>query len=189
MNAGHRFLRPSKSRRSCRRRGWGSLWLTARPTKGVGPERASGARNLSSKPMGMAILSDLRASNNLSSLHSSSVSRDPSPTGQFLQQRLALAEPRPLAPLHIPRQCPLLCEQLLRPLTRLFPPVRRLQKTRVVVKRLRSRRNLRDLRKKLIRAFQLTRLRIRVRQQSRRSTIIELPVARDHSLQVRNRRR
>src|SRR6266446_4476780 len=166
-------------------RGWGSLWLTRRPTKSVGPERASGARNLSSTPMGMLILSDMRASNDLCSLHSS-VSRDPSRAGQFLQQRLALAEPRPLAPLHIPRQCPLLCEQLLRPLARLFLSVRRLQKTRVVVKRLRSRRNLRDLGKKLIRAFQLTRLCIRVRQQSRRSVIIELPVARDHSLQVRN---
>src|SRR6266550_6000255 len=54
------------------------------------------------EPMGMVILSDLRASNNLCSLHSSSVSRDPSPTSQVLQQRIDIAEARPSAPLHIP---------------------------------------------------------------------------------------
>jgi hypothetical protein len=58
---------------------------------------------------------------------------------QFLQQRLPFAEPRPLPSLHVPRQRPLLRQQFLRPLARLFAPVRRLQKTRIVVQRLRSR--------------------------------------------------
>jgi len=56
--------------------------------------------------------------------------------------------------------------------SRAHPPVRHLQKTRVVVKRLWSRRNLRDFHEKLIRAFQLSRSRIRIRQQSRRPVII-----------------
>ena len=104
--------------------------------------------------------------------------------GQFLQQRLTLAEPWPLTPLHVPWQRPLLRDQFLHPLPCLVSPVRRLQKTCIVVQRLRSRRNLCDFRENLIRTFQLARLRIRIRQQSRRPVIIEFPVARDHSFQV-----
>src|SRR5205823_9322926 len=43
---------------------------------------------------------------------------------QFLQQRLAFAEPRPFPPLHIPRQRALFRLQLLEPLARLVSPVR-----------------------------------------------------------------
>ena len=92
-----------------------------------------------------------------------------SPRRKFLHQCLAFSEPRPLAPLHVPRQCALFRQQLLRPLARLFAPVRRLQKTRVVVQRLRSRRYLRHFREKLLRAFQLTRSCVRIRVQSRGS--------------------
>src|SRR5260370_7196925 len=72
---------------------------------------------------------------------SHSVRKEPSPAkviilhgSQFLQQRLSLAEPRSLAPLHIARQSPLLGLQLLSPLARLLAPVRRLQKTPIVLK-------------------------------------------------------
>src|SRR6266481_5243776 len=109
--------------------------------------------------------------------------------GKLFQQRLTSAEPRPLPPLHVPRQRPLLRLQLLQPLARLILPVRRLQETRVVEKRLRSRRNLRDFRKELVRAFKLSRSRVRIGQQSRSSVIVEFPVCGDDALQVRNRPR
>src|SRR5882762_319995 len=130
----------------------------------------------------------LRVPNDLFSRHSP-VNREPSRSGQLFQQSLAFAEPRSLASLHVPRQGPLLRQQFLRPLAGLFPPVRRLQKTRVVVKRFRSRRNLRHFGKKLVRAFQLSGSRVSVRQQAPGPVIVEFSVRRNHALQVRNRRR
>src|SRR6266481_5528414 len=109
--------------------------------------------------------------------------------GKLFQQRLTSAEPRPLPPLHVPRQRPLLRLQLLQPLARLILPVRRLQETRVVEKRLRGRRNLRDFRKKQIRAFQLSGSRVCIGQQPRSPVIVEFPVCGDDALQVRNRPR
>ena len=105
---------------------------------------------------------------------------------QLLQQCLSLAEPRPLPPLHVPRQGSLLRQQLLRPLARLFAPVRCLHETRIVVKRFRRRRNLRDFREKRVRAIQLSRSRVGIRQQSPRPVIIELSICGNHSFQVWN---
>ena len=59
--------------------------------------------------------------------------------GEFFQQSLALAEPRPFASLHVPRQRAFLREKFLRPFARLVVPVRHLQITRVIVERFRRR--------------------------------------------------
>jgi hypothetical protein len=54
--------------------------------------------------------------------------RRPLIAGQFLQQRLAFAEPRPLSPLHVSWERAFLGQQFLCPLAGLLTPVRRLQR-------------------------------------------------------------
>jgi len=113
--------------------------------------------------MGMLILSDLRASNDLCS--PTFLGAAPLTAGQFLQQRLPLRNHGRRASAYTAAMSASL-RATSAPLRATLPVVRGLQKTRVVVKRLRESVEICvTAGKKLIRAFQLTRLCIRVRQQ------------------------
>src|SRR5580692_2430968 len=80
--------------------------------------------------------------------------------GQLLQQRLALAEPRPFIPLHVPREGAFLRQQLFRPFASLFTAVGKFQIIRIVVQRLRRCRELRHVDVELLGALQLSSLRV-----------------------------